>query len=193
MDSLRRHLRVDVPLRRIHRILECPAKYGHSIDMAEYVAPFSKYIEGFAGPNCTDPAVGNSAPLTNLFTNILNVQGTSGNQIALLQDMLEQEKAMADSLMASAKKLSRVSTSIDQTEGAYDAGFEYGTDPDPVPTGATLQGFSLLLLVVSYFVLIVMSAIFVQKSTGEPQKTGIVLIGFLVLGIVTYALLVRLG
>ena len=107
--------------------------------------------------------------------------------------MLEQEKAMADSLMASAKKLSRVSTSIDQTEGAYDAGFEYGTDPDPVPTGATLQGFSLLLLVVSYFVLIVMSAIFVQKSTGEPQKTGIVLIGFLVLGIVTYALLVRLG
>lgn len=161
--------------------------------MAEYVAPYYKYIEGFAGASCTDAASSSSEPLTTLFTTILKVQDTSGNQVALLADMLKQEKAMADSLMASAKKLSRISTTIDQTEGAYDAGFEYGTDPGPARSGATLQGFSLILLVFSYFVLMIMTAIFVKMTTDDNAKVGKVLIFFLVAAVISYALVIRLG
>lgn len=161
--------------------------------MAEYVAPYSKYIEGFAGPGCSDPASVTSQPLTTLFTTILKVPDSSGNQVALLADMLRQEKAMADSLMASAKKLSRISTSIDQTEGVYDTAFEYGTDPGPARSGDTLQGFSLILLVFSFFVLMIMAAIFVKMATDDNSKVGQVLIFFLVAAIISYALLVRLG
>ena len=131
------------------------------------------------------PAPVSQAPLT---------QGTNTNEMTgFLKDMLVKQKATADSLMKTAKKIGPAAQAIQQKEDAYDAAFENDTDAGIPSTQSTLQGFTLVFFILSYIALTGMSALAVSVITSSPRKVIYTLIGYLILGIVLFSIILRLG
>jgi hypothetical protein len=154
--------------------------------MGEYVAPFNS-IEGFIASPDTE--------LNELLT-VLQEKTSSTDedtQVSLLKDLVSQSRLSLDDMIRTAKQLNPVIQKISPIGEAYDSAFEH-KEPMGVPrAGATLQGFALLLLVISYISLIIVSVIAVNIMTGNLMSAGKVLIALLALGIVGYAILMRFG
>lgn len=153
--------------------------------MAEYFAPTIK--EGFvAGPG---------TELSELLTVTAEKLVTSDPDVSvsLLKDMLTEERNTVEDLMTTAKKLNPVVQKVSQEENAYDAAFESEQQPELPRAGATLQGFAILLLVISYISLTLVSVIYVNVTTGNPKTAGNVLVGLIIAGLIGYMLIVRLG
>jgi hypothetical protein len=142
--------------------------------MAEYLAPVLK--EGFI-----------ASPDTQL-NEVITI-----NDIPLLKDMLIEERNNVEVLMDTAKRIKPIAQQVIQKEQAYDAAFE-SEQQVPVPrAGATLQGFAILLLIISYISLILVSVISVNIITGNPYTALKVFILMILGGIILYSLIVRLG
>ena len=154
--------------------------------MGEYAAPF-RLIEGFdASPN---------RELNELLTVTQDKEFSTDVDVdvSLLKDMISQEKTSLDDLVRTAKQLNPVVQKIAPLDTAYDAAFESSAQRPLPAAGATLQGFALLLLVISYISLVLVSVIAVNMLTGNFITAVKVLIALLFLGIIGYAVLARFG
>lgn len=141
--------------------------------MSEYLSPFS-LKEGFTDSS-TPEAIQVDTPSP------------------VLKDLIVREKANLDDLIRTAKQLNPVVQKIAPLDTAYDAAFESASER-PIPAaGATLQGFALLLLVISYVCLVLVSVITVNMLTGNVMTAGKVFAGFLAVGLIGYAILTRYG
>ena len=153
--------------------------------MAEYFAPTIQ--EGFvAGPG---------TELNELLTVTAEklVRTDPDVSVSLLKDMLSEERNTVEDLMTTAKKLNPVVQKVVQSESAFDAAFESENQPELPAAGATLQGFAILLLVISYISLTLVSVIYVNVTTGNPKTAGQVFVGLILAGLIGYTLIVRLG
>jgi hypothetical protein len=165
-----------------------PARFtsDNLIEMGEYAAPFSS-VEGFvAGPD---------TELSELLTVLeqKEVPTDMNNNISLLKDMISQKKGNLDDLVRTAKQLNPVVQKVAPLDTAYDAAFETATEQSIPSAGATLQGFAILLLIISYISLVLVSVIAVNIITGNAMTAGKVLVGLLVIGFIGYAILVKYG
>jgi hypothetical protein len=152
--------------------------------MAEHLAPYKSLIEGFDNP-----------VINNMFQSVLNVPVAPGSSTTtpFLKQMLIDQKKLADSLMVTANNISPVAQKIVQIEGASDAAFESDV-PSRLPNvGATLQGFTLIFFIVSFFALMLISMYIVNKITNSLPKTGITFGVFFLIGVILFSLIVRLG
>jgi len=162
------------------------------IEMGEYVSPyisssqqFNKLLSFF---NKTSKE--GFADIANMFNNILTLD-SSGTMF--LKGLLTQEKARADSLMDTAKRMKPVMHKLAPIAQANDAAFESEKQAAIPNSGATLQGFALILLLVSYIALTIISTIAINIVTQNAYTAGKTFVGFLVLGVIMYSLLVRLA
>lgn len=133
----------------------------------EHLSPI---IEGFNGS------------MRDVFSQLLQINDPAGgaNKIAFLKTAIKEQRALADSLMESAKKMGPVSQKLSADTQAYQAAFE--TDViTPVPDiGGTLQGFTLIFFVVSFFSLAIIMSILVNQKTGSVN-TALFTFGMFVL------------
>lgn len=112
---------------------------------------------------------------------------------AFLKTLLDQERATADSLMDTAKRISPVVQTLEPVAEASDAAFE-GSAPVEIPKpGATLQGFAVLLLVLSYVAFTLVFTIFINHTTQNAYTAGKTFAGLVFLGFISYTLIVRLA
>lgn len=156
------------------------------IEMSEYLSPFQAK-EGFV--------VGPNTELNELLTVIKDKEKPNDPDVnvSLLKDVLIQERINLDDLVRTAKQLNPVIQTIAPLDAAYDAAFESASQrPLPV-AGATLQGFAILLLTISYVCLVLISVIAVNILTGSVIQAGKTLVVLLVLGLIGYAILARFG
>ena len=110
-----------------------------------------------------------------------------------LKTLLEKEKESVETLLKLASKVGPVANTMVEHENAYDAAFELET-PAPIPTyGSTLQGFTLLLFYLAYFALMIVIIIYVNATTANAALAAGTFIGFIVLGIISMALIRRYG
>jgi len=112
---------------------------------------------------------------------------------AFLKTMLQQEKATADSLMDTAKRISPVVQTLAPVAEASDVAFEASAPAAVTTRGATLQGFAAILLVVSYFAFTLVFTIFINNTTQNPYTAGKTFVGLLILAFILYTLIVRLA
>ena len=141
--------------------------------MSEYLSPFS-IKEGFTDSS-TDQAIKLDTPSP------------------VIKNLILREKEHLDDLIRTAKQLNPVVQKIVPLDMAYDAAFESASER-PIPAaGATLQGFALLLLVISYVCLALVSVITVNILTGNVMTAGKVFAGFLAVGLIGYGILARYG
>lgn len=153
--------------------------------MGEYAAPFS--TEGFISSPDTE--------LNELLT-VLQEKKSPGDeeiQVSLLKDLLSQERSNLDELVYTAKQLNPVIQKVAPLASAYDAAFESSVEKAIPVAGATLQGFALLLLVISYVCLLLVSVISVNIITGNPVTAGKVLVALLSAGFLGFAILIWYG
>ena len=136
----------------------------------------------------------NSCPAPVSQALLTQTQATSETtSTGFLKDMLLKQKATADSLMKTAKKIGPAAQAIQQKEDAYDAAFENDTPAGIPSTQSTLQGFTLVFFILSYIALAGMSALAVSVITSSPRKVIYTLIGYVILGIVLFSIILRLG
>jgi len=130
----------------------------------------SPVIEGFNGN------------MQTVFSQLLKINDPDGgaNKIAFLKTAIKEQRALADSLMESAKKMGPVSQKLSADTRAYQAAFE--TDvTTPMPNiGSTLQGFTLIFFIVSFFSLAIIMSILVNQKSGSVN-TALFTFGMFVL------------
>jgi len=112
---------------------------------------------------------------------------------AFLSTLLEQELTRVKSLMDTAKRISPVVQTLSPKPDAYDAAFENSNNPGLPRAGATLQGFTIILLIVSFIALTMVSVIAVNNITQNAYTAGKTFIGFIILGVILFSLIARLG
>lgn len=145
----------------------------------------SPVIEGFNGN------------MQTVFSQLLKIndpgQDRGANKIAFLKTAIKEQRALADSLMESAKKMGPVSQKLSADTQAYQAAFE--TDViTPVPDiGGTLQGFTLIFFVVSFFSLAIIMSILVNQKTGSVKPALFTFGMFILTFIVAIFIIIRVS
>jgi len=143
--------------------------------MGEYLSPI---IEGFSSPT-----------MDSVYNNIFNDQSNLG----FLESLLQQQKNLAISLMASTKILLPRSQKKKNSSVAYDAAFESDiTAPLPNASG-TLQGFTLFFFILSYFSLAIVFSININQLTGNTMYAVYSFLAFIFMFIVSISLITRFG
>jgi hypothetical protein len=151
-------------------------------------------------PACSQSATGdgsNCPPTTSVGSTQSSTSGdtatTTSTPTAFLKTIINQEKATMDSLMDTAKRINPVAQTINPKPAAYDAAFE-GNTPAALPrAGATLQGFAIILLIVSFIALTMVSTIAVNNVTQNAYSAGKTFIAFIIGGVILLSLITRLG
>ena len=116
-----------------------------------------------------------------------------GVQTAFLQQMLQDQRATADSLMDTAKKIGPIAQVASTSQDAYDAAFESDIVA-PLPNkSATLQGFTLAFFYLSLFCLAIVSSIVVNQMTGSTSTAIKIFGGFLIAIVIATAAIIRFG
>ena len=110
-----------------------------------------------------------------------------------LKQMITNEKAAVEALLKVAAKIGPVAQTVVEKEKAYNSAFESAI-PAAVPMySSSLQGFSLVLLIVSFLSMAIVMTIYVNATTNSAGKAGGTFISFLIIGAVAIALLKRFG
>ena len=159
---------------------------------------FAPYVEGFTDLFNDRLKVNRSVIRTSKQNSPNQVQipytiDSPGIQVDFLKQVLEDKKATADSLMATAKKLGPIAQTASASQDAYDAAFESDTET-PLPNiSGTLQGFTLVFFLLSFVSLaIIMTVIVNQASSSTSISLGT--FGIFVGGLIgSIALLNRFG
>lgn len=118
---------------------------------------------------------------------------STSEKIAFLKSILSEQKATADSLMDSAKKMGPVSQKLVAQKGAYDAAFESDLLAPLPNTSGTLQGFTLVFFTMAFFSLAIVVSILVNQTTGNAQTAVKIFGGFIIAYIVTLSLISKYG
>lgn len=147
--------------------------------MGDHLSPL---IQGFTNPT-----------MSSLYEMLKTSSSDVSNNIQFVKNLLEQQQELADSLIASAKKIGPVSQKNSASEDAYDAAFE--TDQAaPLPSGSSsLQGFTIFFFILSFLSLAIVASINVNAISGDTSYAIITFITFLILFIVSMAIINRFG
>jgi hypothetical protein len=148
--------------------------------MGDHLSPL---IQGFTNPTMItlyDMIKTSTKSLSELSPNL-----------KIVYDLVQQQQELADSLMSSAKKIGPVSQKIITSEDAYDAAFE--TDvAAALPSGSSsLQGFTLFFFILSFLSLAIVASINVNFISGSVFYAIGTFVSFLVLFILSIALINR--
>ena len=138
---------------------------------------------------------GSTQKFSSVATPPMTVQGeaTAYTPTPFLKQMLENEKAAVEALLKVAAKIGPVAQTVVEKEKAYNSAFESAI-PAAVPMySSSLQGFSLVLLIVSFLSMAIVMTIYVNATTNSAGKAGGTFISFLIIGTVAIALLKRFG
>ena len=147
--------------------------------MGDHLSPL---IQGFTNPT-----------MSSLYDMLKTSSSDISNNINFVKNLIEQQQDLADSLMASAKKIGPVSQKNIASEDAYDAAFE--TDvAAPLPNGSSsLQGFALFFFILSFLSLAIVASINVNAISGDTAYAIITFITFIVFFIVSMGIIYRFG
>ena len=149
--------------------------------MGEYLSPI---LEGFSSPT-----------MDTVFQQMLQ-SSTGVNVLAnvdFLKQLLEQQKDLANSLMSSAKTITPISQKIDIYDNAYDAAFETDNRTALPNISGTLQGFTLIFFILSYFSLAIVFSININQLSGNTMYAVYSFISFIFLFIILMILINRFG
>ena len=149
-------------------------------------------VEGFTNIDNVFQQLLNVRPIVHKKTKVAMSPTTStGPPTAFLQEMIKDQRATADSLMDTAKKISPASQTISALESAYDASFE-SEIAAPMPSmSGTLQGFTLFFFVLSFLCLAIVVTVWTNNATGNLQISLKIFGGFIVLFFICIALIQR--
>ena len=111
--------------------------------------------------------------------------------LKIVYDLLQQQQELADSLMASAKKLGPVSQKIITSEDAYDAAFETDVAAALPNRSSSLQGFTLFFFILSFLSLSIVASINVNSISGSTSYAIGTFVSFIALFILSIALINR--
>lgn len=167
--------------------------------MGEYAAPYKVLQEGFTSllvkPSGVSSSYEETYQLSLGETNggKLTTVNPSGTAVSFLQDAVQSEKDTLDALIKTAKTMQPIAQKAFIKPDAYDSAFESDIKKPLPGAGATLQGFAVLLLFVSYLVLTITCTIATNHSTQSASKAGYVFLGFTIVGAILYSFLIRLG
>jgi hypothetical protein len=164
----------------------------------EMLGSFAPYVEGFTDLFNDRLKVNRSVTRTSVENSPNQVQipytiNSPGIQVDFLKQVLEDKKATADSLMATAKKLGPIAQVVSSSQDAYDAAFE-SDKIAPLPNkSGTLQGFTLIFFYISLFFLAVISSVVVNQIRGNTMDAMITFGVFLLITLTATALIMRFG
>jgi hypothetical protein len=159
--------------------------------MTEFLAPVT---EGFTDMDLLFQNILKVNPITNTKTTMaMSPTKTNGTPTAFLKEMLKDKKETVDSLMDTAKKISPASQSISALETAYDAAFESDISAPLPNSSASLQGFTLIFFVISFFSLAIVLSVWVNNLTGNTMDAVKTFGVFTIIFFVVFGLLRRFG
>lgn len=143
-------------------------------------------------PAPTIPAVADVSDVSNISSaQHLNSHISPSTPAPFLKQIIKNEKETVESLMRAAAKIGPVVNTVMNKEAAADAAF-ISKVPAPIPTyGSTLQGFTFILLFCSFISLAIVTAIYINMTTGNVASAAGSFIGILVMGVLTFALMKR--
>ena len=123
----------------------------------------------------------------------LSATSSSSEKIVFLKSILTEQKATADSLMDSAKKMGPVSQKLIAQKGAYDAAFESDLLA-PIPnTSGTLQGFTLVFFTLAFFSLAIVASILTNQTSGSASSAVKIFVGFTIAYVISLSLISKYG
>lgn len=114
-------------------------------------------------------------------------------RVTFLQNLVEQQEDLAHSLMASAKKIGPIGQRKIIKDIADDGAFESDTVAPLPNTSGTLQGFTLVFFILSFLTLAIVFCININYISGNTTYAVYTFICFVVLFIVSMALIIRFG
>jgi hypothetical protein len=159
--------------------------------MADYFAPVT---EGFTDMDLIFKNILKVNPVTQTKTAMtMSPTMTTGSPTAFLREMLDDKKATVTSLMDTAKKISPASQTIVALETAYDAAFESEVAAPLPNSSATLQGFTLIFFVVSFFSLALVTSVYINNVTGNTSDAMKTFGVFTVIFFILFGLVTRFG
>jgi hypothetical protein len=161
--------------------------------MTEFLAPVT---EGFTNMDLLFQNILKVNPITHTKTMMPvdpNAPPQTSGQVAFLKEMLADKKKTVDSLMDTAKKISPASQSISALEKAYDAAFESDISAPLPNSSASLQGFTLIFFVISFFSLAIVLSVWVNNLTGNTMDAVKTFGIFIIIFFVVFGLLRRFG
>jgi len=144
----------------------------------------SPIIEGFANPT-----------MNSVFRGMLQTTNAVDipTRVTFLQNLVQQQEDLANSLMASAKKIGPIGQRKIINDNADDGAFESDIVA-PLPNiSGTLQGFTLVFFILSFLALAIVSSININYISGNTGYAVYSFICFIVLFIVSMALIIRFG
>jgi hypothetical protein len=148
---------------------------------------------GSSGSSCppassvpsTDTATGTSATATST--------SATSEKIAFLKSILTEQRATADSLMESAKKIGPVIKKITAKTAAYDAAFESDITAPLPNTSGSLQGFTIFFFILSFLSLAIVASVLTNQATGSYTDALKTFGSFFLVFIVAIGIIIRLG
>lgn len=126
-------------------------------------------------------------------TTAMSSGSSTSQKIAFLKSILTEQRATADSLMDSAKKMGPVSQKLVAQKSAYDAAFETDILASMPNTSGTLQGFTLVFFTLAFFSLGIVTSILTNQTTGNVQTALKVFGGFVIAYVVSLSLISKYG
>ena len=164
----------------------------------EMFGSFAPYVEGFTDLFNDRLKVNRSVIRTSILDSSSNNEipytlDSPGIQVDFLRQVLEDKKATADSLMATAKKLGPIAQTASASQDAYDAAFE-SDKIAPLPNkSGTLHGFTLIFFYISLFFLAIISSVVANQLSGSTSNALQTFGVFLLITLLATALIMRFG
>lgn len=118
---------------------------------------------------------------------------STSDKIVFLKNILSEQRATADSLMDSAKKMGPVSQKLVAQKHAYDAAFESDLLAPMPNTSGTLQGFTLVFFTLAFFSLAIVASILTNQASGSASSAVKIFGGFVIAYVVSLALVSKYG
>jgi hypothetical protein len=143
----------------------------------------SPVIEGFTGN------------MQTVFSQLLKINDPdrAANKIAFLKTAINEQRVLADSLMESSKKMGPVSQKLSADTRAYQAAFETDIITPQPQTGSTLQGFTLIFFIISFFSLAIIMSILVNQKSGSVNSALFTFGMFIIVFIIAIYMILRLS
>lgn len=122
-----------------------------------------------------------------------SLTSSTTEKISFLKSLLHEQKKSVDSLMESSKKINPISQKIAALDSAYEAAFESDVAAGIPNISGTLQGFTIVFFLLSFFALAIITTVIVNQTTSSTSISfgtfGIFVAGM----IITLVLLNRFG
>ena len=144
----------------------------------------------YKGSGRTTSQTTSSCSTTDTSTPPVTLGSEPADQVSFLHSLLITQKNTAISLMNTAKRIGPSAQKVLQAESAYNSAFESDIQTN---TSGTFQEFILIFFIVSFCALAFVTIVMVYATTRSGRITAGTLVGFILLGITIFAILVRFG